>query len=64
MTTTNRFNEIHSATIRTGIDRLVNAIAACQGTLDHPAIIAGLTSVKDAVNTECQRVLREKDVTG
>ena len=61
MTTTNRFDEIHNATIRTGIDRLVNAIAACQGTLDHQAIIVGLTSVKDAVNTECQRVLRERE---
>ena len=61
MTTTNRFNEIHSATIRAGIDRLVNAIAACQGTLDHKAIIAGLNSVGDAVQAECQRVLRERE---
>jgi len=61
MTTTNRFDEIHNATIRTGIDRLVNAIAACQGTLDHPAIIAGLASVEDAVQAECQRVLRERE---
>ena len=58
--TTNRFNGIHSATIRAGIDRLVNTVAACQGTLDHQAIIAGLNSVGNAVQAECQRVLRER----
>mgnify|MGYP003648893746 CR=1 FL=1 len=59
--TTNRFNEIHGTTIRAGFDRLVNTVAACQGTLDHREIIAGLTSVRNAVQAECQRVLRERE---
>ena len=58
---TNRFDEIHSATIRAGFDRLINRIAACQGTLDHQEIIAGLNSVGNAVQAECQRVLRERE---
>lgn len=58
--TTNRFNEIHSDTIRAELDGLVNQIASCQGTLDNQAIIAGLNSVGMAVQAECQRVLRDQ----
>ena len=59
--TTNRFNEIHSDTIRAELDGLVDRIASCQGTLDHQAIIAGLDSVGMAVQAECQRVLEEEE---
>ena len=58
---TNRYDEIHSETIRGAVDELVNTIAACQGTLNNNEIIVGTNSVRFAIHKNQQRVLRERE---
>jgi hypothetical protein len=58
--TTNRFDEIRSDTIRAGIDRLVNTVAACQGTLDCQDIITKLDKARFYIHKHQQRVLGEE----